>query len=305
MSPTQLTPAEVAAGDQLATILEKMWGWYLTGGILSLVFGFVVLSYKSATLYAIAYFAGAFFIAIGVFQLVGAFSSLKERWPYLVMGVVSAGAGIALFVWPKETLYVVTPILIGWVLLFWGIVDIITSLMNRRLQYGWPFLLRGIVSILLGVWAIRHPGNALTVLVVVIGLWAILMGTIEIIGAFQARHARRHWDDDEGPAGHLSAGGPPPGRAPPVGSTVRLVSFQPPLASARPEPDCLVPGVVVGDDVVDLTDPGVGLPAAWPALGGGARPRTRRRPRTAAPTSPSGRAAAGPGPGPPRSWASV
>ena len=190
----QSVPEEVAAGDELATGLEKMWGWYLTGGILSVVFGFVVLSYKSATLFAIAYFAGAFFIAIGLFHIIGAFGALKQRWPYLVMGVISAGAGIALFVWPKETLYVVT-VLIGWVLLFWGIVDIVASLMYRQLPYWWVTLIRGIVSILLGVWAIRHPGNALTVLVVVIGLWAILMGTIEIIGAFQARHARRHWDD--------------------------------------------------------------------------------------------------------------
>ncbi len=188
-----LTPEEAAVGDELASAMERLWGWYLVGGILAVIFGFVVLSYRNATLFAIAYFAGAFFIAIGIYNIVGAFGALKSTWIYLLMGLISLGAGIALLVWPKETLYVVT-ILIGWVLLLWGIADLVQSLMARHLPWWWVFLLRGIVSILLGVWAIRHPGNALTVLVVVIGLWAILMGTVEIIGAFQARNARRHWD---------------------------------------------------------------------------------------------------------------
>ncbi len=191
---TTLTPEEVAAGDDLAGAMERMWGWYLAGGILAMMFGFLVLSYREATLYVAAYFAGAFFIAVGLYHLVGSFGALKARWIYLVAGLISIGVGIALLVWPKETLFVVT-ILIGWVLLIWGIADIVHALMYRQLPWWWMFLIRGFISILLGVWAIRHPGNALEVLVVVVGLWAILMGAVEIIGAFQARHARKHWDN--------------------------------------------------------------------------------------------------------------
>lgn len=192
MSPS-LTTEEMAAGDQLAAQMEKMWGWYLAGGIVSLLFGFFVLSYKHTTLFGLAYFAGAYFVAVGLFQLVGSFRAARHRWLYLVMGVISIGAGIVCLVWPTVTLFVVA-VLIGWVLLFWGITDLVNSLSNRHLPYWWVYLIRGIVSILLGIWALRHPGDALVVLVVVVGLWSILYGTIEIIGAFAARHARRSWD---------------------------------------------------------------------------------------------------------------
>jgi uncharacterized membrane protein HdeD (DUF308 family) len=192
MSP-QLTPQEVAAGDELATLTEKIWGWYLAGGILSILFGFFVLSYKTATLYAVAYFAGAFFLAVGIFQVIGSFRAAKFRWAYLIMGVISIGGGIVCLVWPHITLYVIA-IIIGWMLLFWGVTDIVGSLMSRQVPYWWLYLIRGIISIFLGIWAIRHPGNALVVLVVVIGFWCVLYGTIETIGAFSARHAVRNWE---------------------------------------------------------------------------------------------------------------
>ena len=192
MSP-DLTPTDIAAGDQLAKFMQKMWGWYLAGGILSVLFGFFVLSYKHATLYAVAYFSGGFFIAIGIFQIVGSFQAAKFRWGYLIMGVISIGAGIVCFVWPQITLFVIA-VIIAWVLLFWGVTDMVSSLSNRHTPYWWLYLIRGIISILLGIWAIRHPGNALLVLTVVIGLWCILYGTIEIIGSFMARHAVRNWE---------------------------------------------------------------------------------------------------------------
>ena len=36
---------------------------------------------------------------------------------------------------------------------------------------------------------IRHPGGTLTGIVILLGIWAILFGVIEIVGAFSARHA--------------------------------------------------------------------------------------------------------------------
>jgi uncharacterized membrane protein HdeD (DUF308 family) len=104
------------------------------------------------------------------------------------------GIGVACLVWPKPSLYVVA-ILIGWALLLSGIFDIIGSLMSRQMPYWWLYLIRGAISIMLGIWAIRHPGNALIVLVSVIGIWCILYGVIEVIGAFVARHAVRNWEE--------------------------------------------------------------------------------------------------------------
>ena len=53
---------DIAVGDVVSTQLEKMWGWYLAGGIISMIFGFFVISYRHASVYAIIYLASGFFI---------------------------------------------------------------------------------------------------------------------------------------------------------------------------------------------------------------------------------------------------
>ncbi len=56
------TDDDIAVGDAVSTQLEKMWGWYLAGGIIAMIFGFFVISYRHASVYAIIYLASGFFI---------------------------------------------------------------------------------------------------------------------------------------------------------------------------------------------------------------------------------------------------
>ena len=53
------------------------------------------------------YFASAYFIAVGLFLLVGSLGMLKQRWLLAVMGVLWIAAGIIGFVWPHITIYVI------------------------------------------------------------------------------------------------------------------------------------------------------------------------------------------------------
>ena len=53
-----LTEDDIAVGDVVSTQLEKMWGWYLVGGILSMIFGFFVITYRHPTVYAVVVGAG-------------------------------------------------------------------------------------------------------------------------------------------------------------------------------------------------------------------------------------------------------
>jgi uncharacterized membrane protein HdeD (DUF308 family) len=188
-----LTDEDIAVGDVVSAQLEKMWGWYLVGGILSVVFGFFVISYRHASVYAVVYLASGFFIAVGIFEIVGAIRMARQRWLHLVFGVIWVGAGVVGFVWPHITIFVAA-VLIGWAFLVLGIFDIIESVRYRHLQHWWVQLIRGIVAVAIGFLAIRHPGGAVTALVVLLGILAILFGVVEMIGAFAARHARVEWE---------------------------------------------------------------------------------------------------------------
>jgi uncharacterized membrane protein HdeD (DUF308 family) len=188
-----LTDDEIAVGDVVSTQLEKMWGWYLVGGILAMIFGFFVISYRHASVYAIIYLASGFFIAVGLFEIVGALRAARQRWLLLVFGVIWVGAGIVGFVWPHITIFIVA-VLVGWGFLVLGIFDIVGSIRYHYLPYWWVFLIRGIIAVALGFLCIRHPGAPLTALVVFIGILAIVFGAVETFGAFSARHATKHWE---------------------------------------------------------------------------------------------------------------
>jgi uncharacterized membrane protein HdeD (DUF308 family) len=190
---TLITDDDIAIGDAVSTQLEKMWGWYLVGGIFSMIFGMFVISYRHASVYAIIYLASGFFIAVGVFEIVGAMRMARQRWLHLVFGLIWIGAGIVGFVWPHITIFIVA-VLIGWAFLVLGIFDIVDSIRNHFLPYWWAYLVRGIIVVAIGFLCIRHPGAPLTALVVLIGIAAILFGAVEVIGAFSARHATKHWD---------------------------------------------------------------------------------------------------------------
>jgi uncharacterized membrane protein HdeD (DUF308 family) len=188
-----LTEDDIAVGDVVSTQLEKMWGWYLAGGIISMIFGFFVISYRHASVYAIIYLASGFFIAVGLFEIVAGIRAARQRWPLLVFGVIWVGAGIVGFVWPHITIFIVA-VLVGWGFLVLGIFDIVNSIRYHYLPYWWAYLIRGIVAVALGFLCIRHPGAPLTALVVLIGIGAIVFGAVEVVGAFSARHATKHWE---------------------------------------------------------------------------------------------------------------
>ena len=188
-----LTDDDIAVGDAVSTQLEKMWGWYLAGGIISMIFGFFVISYRHASVYAIIYLASGFFIAAGLFEILGAARMARQRWLHLVFGVIWVGAGIVGFVWPHVTIYIVA-IIIGWGFLVLGIFDIVNAIRYRFLPFWWAYLIRGVIAVGLGFLCIRHPGAPLTALVVLIGILAIVFGAVEVIGAFSARHATKDWE---------------------------------------------------------------------------------------------------------------
>lgn len=188
-----LTAEEITAGDLAATYAEKRWKWYLGWGIFSVIFGFVVLSFKIETLWALAIFTGAYFIALGITEIIGAYSAMSWRWLYVAAGIAAIGVGLVSLFWPEATLFVIA-ILIGWVLLIWGLADIVTSLLYREVHYWWLVLIRGTLSMILGVWALAQPKATLVVFVSILGIWAVLFGILEIFVSFEMKNARRRWD---------------------------------------------------------------------------------------------------------------
>ena len=169
---------------------RRVWVWSVLGGLFSVVFGFVLLSYELVGLFALVYFACAYFLASGIFQLSLVYRTKSFRWWYPIMGGLSIIAGIVGLAWPGITLFAIA-ILIGWVLLGWGLSDIMNVFSNRHLGHWWVFLVRGLFALVVGVIALQDPGSAVLALVLVVGIWSIIFGVTEIAVALEAHHALR------------------------------------------------------------------------------------------------------------------
>jgi uncharacterized membrane protein HdeD (DUF308 family) len=58
----------------------------------------------------------------------------------------------------------------------------------------WLVLIRGVFAIIFGIIALLAPAAALTGITVVIGIYLLLGGIIEIVHAVQTRSSDRRWD---------------------------------------------------------------------------------------------------------------
>src|SRR5262249_22156251 len=108
-----LTPEE-----ELARHTFSSWWWILVvDGILWLLFGFLVLSLRPASVAAVIVAVSIGFW-LGAFTLFAISGLLHGFWRVLAIvgGVVSTGAGIAAIAWPGPTLVVVSDF-VAWYLL--------------------------------------------------------------------------------------------------------------------------------------------------------------------------------------------
>jgi len=177
--------------------MTRNWGWFLAAGIAWIVFAFLLLSFNYRTVWAIAVFFGIGFIVGGIMEFAVAAVAPGWKWLYVLIGIVSIVAGVIALMWPGETFLVLSAIA-GWLLLFYGIIDIVFAFSTRHLEgFWWMQLISGIIMVLLGFWAIS-PDNATVatyrgavLLVVWIGVAALFRGISDIIVGFRLRSAHR------------------------------------------------------------------------------------------------------------------
>ncbi len=184
---------------QVARELGRSWWVFLLLGIVWVLFGMFVLSYRVGSLLALAILAGAVFILSGVAELGAASRAPSWRWLYLASGALSVIAGVIAFIWPGITLFVLSVVL-SWFLVVMGVVHVVGALAGPKRDWWWITLLLGIAEFLLGAWAASYPGRSLLVFVNLVGIYALIHGFTEIFGSFTLRELSRQAERPPGAA---------------------------------------------------------------------------------------------------------
>ena len=116
-------------------------------------------------------------------------AALAENWWLLLLrGLVAIAFGVIAFFWPDITLAALT-YLFGIYAIVDGIVAIWAAFNAPLGDAGprWWLGLSGVVSILAGIAAFAYTGMTTLVLLMVIAIWAIIIGLVQIWGAIELR----------------------------------------------------------------------------------------------------------------------
>ena len=170
--------------------LGRSWGWVLAFGIITLAIGVLALAWPGRTLIVVAVVFGAQLIVMGIFRFVAAFASDDvsggNRVLLALLGVLSLIIGLYAVRHVLITLLALA-LLLG---IFWvvsGTVELFTALSHRQMQSrGWTAFM-GILSVLAGIVVLIYPGISLLVLAVVLSIWLLVFGVMQITLAFRIR----------------------------------------------------------------------------------------------------------------------
>ncbi len=162
----------------------RMWWVFLLIGILWILFGWVVLSFNYTSVWAVAVFLAFGLLGGGAMTIMIGLQARSWRWLHVSFGVIGVVAGIVALVWPGQTFLVLAAI-IGWYIMFAGILEIATAFATRDVNdIWWLHLVLGIAEVLVGFWAVGYAGRSITLLVVWVGAIALGRGISNLFIAF-------------------------------------------------------------------------------------------------------------------------
>ncbi|GAD85825.1 hypothetical protein NCAST_32_03080 [Nocardia asteroides NBRC 15531] len=172
-----------------AALAKKTWQTILVTGLLAVVLGIIVLVWPGPSLLVAGILFGIYMVVSGIFQLVAAFTHLPStsfRVLSFISGLLSLVIGIFCFR-DDLTSILLLALWIGISWLFRGITVLFAAASEPGTPgRGWQ-IFYGIISAVAGVVLIVWPISSISTLVLVVGIFLIVIGIMEIITAFGVR----------------------------------------------------------------------------------------------------------------------
>jgi uncharacterized membrane protein HdeD (DUF308 family) len=184
-----MVPPSSTEEDPMATqteanyALQSARSLLITGGIISIIAGIVLLTWPDATITVLAVLLGIDFVLLGGLILVSAFSGetgVGGTILLAILGVLGILAGVAMFAEPARSLAVVL-VVVGAFWVVGGVIEIISGIFGDPAESRWLVILSGLLSLVFGIVMLAWPEATLDVLIWLIGIWLLIFGIIRLI----------------------------------------------------------------------------------------------------------------------------
>lgn len=167
------------------------WRASLFVGIVTALLGLLVTVLPTQSLTVITVLLGVLLIISGIYQLVRVFDSGERQrvWHglaallFIVIGVV--------LIRHLHFSFAIIGLIIGITWIVQGISALMSGIAIRGSGGAGWLIFFGIVSLIAGIVVVSSPVSSVTALAVLTGIWFIVMGVLEIVGAFALRGAAR------------------------------------------------------------------------------------------------------------------
>ncbi len=184
LAGTRADPADMIAR------VGRHWGWVLAFGIITIAVGIAALAWPGRTLVVVAVLFGIQLIVMGIFRFASAIAADDmtggNRILLALLGVLSLIIGLYAVRHVLVTLLALA-VLLG---IFWivsGAVELFMALSHREMRRrGWNAVM-GVISVLAGIVVLAYPGISLLVLAVVLSVWLVVLGVMQISIAVRIR----------------------------------------------------------------------------------------------------------------------
>ena len=177
-------------GSVVVTGIPAKLGWQLQllVGFVTLVLGIVLAFHPTTSLNVICVIIGILLIIGGIFHFIRVLDPDEQHRAWLgVVGLLEIVIGVVL-IRHLDLSKALIGLLVGISWIVQGVVAVMVgTLGNPQRSRVWPILF-GIISIAAGIVVVAVPLNSITVLAVLLGIWFLVMGVLEIASGLFLRH---------------------------------------------------------------------------------------------------------------------
>jgi uncharacterized membrane protein HdeD (DUF308 family) len=177
------------AGQPPPTVLLMLNDWQVTLmlGLVTLVFGVIVTAHPDDSAHVLVVLVGIAVIVSGLFHLLRTFDRAAEHRLWLgVSGLAFIAIGLVLIRYLHPTLATVALLVgLGWIVQ--GTAALMSAFSRPREGALW-WVVFGVTSLIAGIVVIAVPENSVTVLAVLVGIWVLVIGLLEIVAALVLQH---------------------------------------------------------------------------------------------------------------------
>jgi uncharacterized membrane protein HdeD (DUF308 family) len=174
-----------------SALLAGTWQATLFLGAVTLILGLIVAIHPTGSLNVIAVLLGILMIISGLFHLIRVFDPKELHRVWLgIAGLLFIVIGVILIRHLHLTRAIIG-LIIGITWIIQGLTALIAGISGGAREGRAWWIAFGVISLIAGIVVAVTPTSSLDVLAVLLGIWFIIMGILEIIGGFMLRHALR------------------------------------------------------------------------------------------------------------------